>query len=181
MASAAVDPNDTYRAGARLSPARTEASRAIPASAGAELGWLPLRAPAASSAAAPRRAARRPRRRGRAGSSTLLLPPPAPLLLPASLWATCQLPQRGGGDGDRGDTLLRVVHQLQAPGLRSPDLSREEEAQSLLMRCLRLEPPTVLVFGKGAETGGLEATGPSGPSPQQPSSGRTPMGCGRIR
>lgn len=29
--------------------------------------------------------------------------PPAPLLLSASLWATCQLQQCGGGDGDRRD------------------------------------------------------------------------------
>lgn len=39
-------------------------------------------------------------------------------------------------------TLLRVMHQLLAPGLRSPDLSREEEARSLLMS--HLEPPTSL-------------------------------------
>jgi hypothetical protein len=67
----------------------------------------------------PRRAARQPRRRGRAGGSTLLLPPPAPLLLSASLWATCQLQQCGGGDGDRGDNAPES--DAPASGSRTPE------------------------------------------------------------
>lgn len=141
MASEAADPTDTYQAGARLGRTRTEGGVGSKSRPQPERSWAgcgSLRAPAASSAAAPRRPPA-----SKEGARRRLHPPsPAPCTPPSLCFPLGYL--SAPAVRRWGWRPLRVMHQLQAPGLRSPDLSREEAARSLLMRFLHLEPPSSL-------------------------------------